>query len=462
MRLRSVRKPIVSILSLSAFFSFAAFNFTFFGVLFPSPVKADTIGTPLQVLIDRAKAGDTVMVPPGTYEGPVILSKPIRLQASGTVELVGTAEIGDKPILSILTNGAQIDNLILQDRRSGPETVSILIHGNDNRVESVQIASRGIGIKLEQSRRNRLDGIKIRAAQTFESRTLAFDDRGNGIELWDSHDNLILDSRIVGAQDGIYMENSNSTRLLRNHVSDSRYAFHLMYAIGTSLKQNESESNVTGAMIMETDNTLVEGNRFEKSSRNVHSQGILLFEAKHTRITANLLQGNRVGLYMEQSSDNQIDNNRIVQNFVGLQLIGASRNELHHNDLLSNVVQAQAESSADNRLHDNYWDDHAGIDFRGSGQSDLPYSADPFFLTLANSFPPFQLFFHSPGMLVLEELFQTDTKNWLSDKSPQMNPVHPLSGGGESGRGTLLLFSAVLFVVSVIPFLLSFRFLKKE
>lgn len=466
--LASVRKRLVFVLTVTGFLGLALLGLTLFGLpLLDSGLarhaKADTAASfSLQSAIQQAKPGDTVLIPTGTYAGPFVLSKPIRLQGTGNVQLTGDEALMDKPILSVQTDGAQIDNLSLLDRRSGPEPVALLVRGNNNHLSAIRIAANGIGLKLDNSRRNRIEGMQIAGAQTRFSRTIGFEDRGNGIELWDSHDNTIENSSIAGVQDGVYLENSNSTRLSGNRVSDSRYAFHLMYAAGTSLQNNESDRNVTGAMIMETDNTLVENNRFLKSSAHVHSQGILLFEAKHTRITGNLLQGNRVGLYVEQSSDNEITNNQISHNYVGVQLIDASRNVLHANDILSNVVQAQANASADNRIYGNYWDDHAGIDLTGNGQSSLPYRADPFFLTLSESYPPFQLFFQSPGMQVVEALFQTNTANWMTDESPLLHPLQPLAADRHAGPSGLLLFSSILFLLGAIPFFLHFHPIKKE
>lgn len=410
----------------------------------------------LQSWIDRAKPGDTVTIPAGIYEGAVVIPKPLTIQASGEVRIVAK---GEQPAVWIQSDNVRIQDLTVEDRRQQPDLIAVLVNGSGNQLRNLHIVADGKGLKLDGAHRNRIENIRIEGSHKSDSDPSSFLTQGNGIDLWGSHENVIVGSRISGVQDGIYVENSDSTQILQNQVTGSRYAFHMMFTHNTVIRANESVRNAVGAMIMGTDKTEVMENRFYKSDAHVHSQGILLFDAKNTLVAKNRIEGNRLGLYVEQSADNEIVENDIVQNFMGIQMLNSHDNHLYLNNFMSNVIQAQAEDSSNNRVHENYWDDHRGIDMSGTGRSSLPYRADPFFLTITTAVPSFQLFFDSPGMFVLQGLFKSDTKNWLTDESPLINPVSPPADAAGGGDRAVWLASAFLLLVSAIPF--AIPFLKK-
>ena len=94
-----------------------------------------------------------------------------------------------------------------------------------------------------------------------------------------------------------------------------------------------------------------------KQSENVNSQGILLFDAHATTVRHNLVEGNRVGLYIEEeSTGNRLESNGVSDNFIGIQLIGASNNTITGNRFSGNVADAQAQNSTDNEIMGNFWD----------------------------------------------------------------------------------------------------------
>lgn len=66
---------------------------------------------------------------------------------------------------------------------------------------------------------------------------------------------------------------------------------------------------------MGVDDAVVTGNQFVKQSENVNSQGLLLFDVHTSRVDDNIVEGNRVGFYMEDSSDNVLSNNRVLRNY---------------------------------------------------------------------------------------------------------------------------------------------------
>ncbi len=222
-------------------------------------------------------------------------------------------------------------------------------------------------------------------------------DKGNGIDLYNSHRMHLQDNAIYDVHDGIYMENSDAALVTGNRFERSRYGVHCMYTKGTVIQNNTGNLNITGAMIMNVQQVTMEGNTFAKQSENVNSQGIFLYNASGSVITDNRVEGNRVGLYVEQSADNRLDRNEVSSNFIGLQLINAASNTVEGNLFLGNVVDAQARGSESNDLSGNYWDSFSGIDTDGDGRSDIAYTINPFFQGLTQKRPPFQLFFSVAG-----------------------------------------------------------------
>jgi hypothetical protein len=58
---------------------------------------------PFQDLVDAAPAGSTLRPPPGSYAGPVVMTKPLTIEGGGQV----TIDAGDKgTVFSLQTDGA--------------------------------------------------------------------------------------------------------------------------------------------------------------------------------------------------------------------------------------------------------------------------------------------------------------------------------------------------------------------
>lgn len=105
----------------------------------------------------------------------------------------------------------------------------------------------------------------------------------------------IIALTVIAMHDGVYMENSDRNIVEGNRFERLRYGVHCMYTVGTIIRDNMGEYNITGAMIMAVRDVEVSANRFAKQNENVNSQGILLFDAVDSIIRDNVTEGNRVG-----------------------------------------------------------------------------------------------------------------------------------------------------------------------
>jgi len=396
------------------------------------------------------------------------VTKPLTLQASGEVVL-STAT--DEPVLTIDSNQVILRGLKLQDKRINQPLATLVIQGNQNLVEQVEIDTMGTGIQLRDSSFNELRHIRV-TGHVLDPNETAADighdhsahmqltqpqqnagvkaKKGNGIDLRQSHQNRLFDNQIINAFDGLYLENSHENLLEQNQVEKSRYGIHLMGTSKTQVLENEGSGNITGAMLMDTSSATVRNNRFLKQKGNPNSQGILLYSVTDSLLEGNHIEGNRVGLYVENSRGNEILNNQLMLNFIGMQVKDSADNQLASNAFISNVIQAQAQDSHADSFDGNYWDNLQALDVDGDERSDLSYEMNPFFLALTDAVPPYQLFFQSPGFVFLESLFASGSVQ-VRDTSPLMTPLpsDDQESSPESSRTQTGMLGALLLIISL-------------
>ncbi len=419
------------------------------------PVQAAGEPASLQALVDAAEEGTVLRIPEGRYVGPVVIRKPLRIQGDGKAQVVN----GDEgPVIRLEASGAELKGIGIEDTREDPDSVALEVAGSGNRLNNLTIATQGFGIRFYQAHENILEHIHIEGT-TVQATGLSQDEepveRGNGIDLLESDRNQIRNNRISNMFDGVYIEKGTGNRIEGNMVTESRYGYHLMFSRDTAITGNTGSRNVTGAMIMADEGAQVTGNDFAKQSANATAQGILLFDVKRVLVENNRVEGNRLGIYAQTLRDTTIKNNRFMRNFLGIQMTDAEGNRLTGNDFVANVIQAQAVAEAGNIIEHNFWDDFGGLDLQGDGISDLPYRSNSFFLSLTDETPAYQLFFGAPGMLFLEGLFGSGTREDLVDQAPLMKPraaaetAEPAAGG----RWASILCGALLLAASGLIFI---------
>ncbi|MBP1989523.1 right-handed parallel beta-helix repeat-containing protein [Paenibacillus eucommiae] len=409
----------------------------------------------LQLRIDRAQAGETITLPPGTYEGPLVITKPLRLEAEqdNTVVLTNNS---DQPALHIDTDNVAVVGLHIRDDAI-KQAPSVLVTGDRVLLEQLDIRTGSYGIVMQDANEGQVLENTIAWSLLEEGEAVKMSNKGNGIDLYNAHRNRLTGNIIKRVHDGIYLENSDENMVIGNHIELSRYGVHCMYTKGTIIRENSSHMNITGAMVMATQDVEVVNNTFTKQNENVNSQGILLYDAHNTLIRENLVEGNRVGLFVEESANNRIESNEVIDNFIGIQLLGSELNAINGNLFSGNVADAQAQNSTNNDITGNFWDSFRGIDTDGDGKSDISYGINPFFQGLIKKRPAFQLFFQSPGMMFLESLYQSKQSLWTTDYSPLMVPPVStrLDDKGSSGVQTGLI--GMLLSSSTISLLLAAR-----
>lgn len=392
----------------------------------------------LQSKIDSLPDGGTLQLKKGSYHEKIIIKKPINLIGEkGTVFSDCTSE----PVITIKGEHVKIKGVKIKTCKEKSSIPVIYLSGKNNEIEDITIETGRVAVKLENAEKITVKNIKITGME--EER---------GFDLWYANFNIFKDIKMDHVQDGFYMENSHFNTFIGNQISDSRYGLHVMFSDNITIKNNVSERNFTGAMVMGTSNSLLQGNKFIDNNQNVNAQGLLLYDVRHSIVHDNTISNNRVGMYMEDSSVNDVKNNRIIDNFIGAQLNQISHNKIINNLFIGNVSEIQALKGSNNLIKNNYWDASWKLDTDGNGFSNLAYHADPYFLNLVQQTPEYQLFFQDPGMVLLQKMLKSPNKKLIIDESPLMKyrlPNKTEANQIHAWKMSLLMIMGSLFFIFI-------------
>lgn len=360
----------------------------------------------LQQAIDRARPGDVVRIPSGVHRGHFRVTLPLTLQGEPGAVVDGEGE-GD--VIRIEAEGVTVRGLTIRgtgdslDRENAGLTVlkgGALIE--DNRLEDVLF-----GIYLKDApgsviRRNRVGGKELDIAR-----------RGDALRLWYSPDCRIEDNLVANSRDAV-MWFSDRVLLSGNHVSDCRYGLHFMYSDDNRLEGNLLEHNSVGAFLMYSQNLTVYRNTF-RGNRGPSGYGIGLKDMDGVDARGNLILGNRIGLYLDNSPGSvnvthHFQENVFAYNDMGVAFLpSVRRNRFSDNTFLDNLEQvavlgggAFPGNAFTVEGRGNFWSDYRGYDLDGDGIGDLPYRSESLFENLIDREPKLRLFLFSPAQLAIE------------------------------------------------------------
>jgi nitrous oxidase accessory protein len=406
-------------------------------------VQAD-VPFDLQAAIDAASEGSTLTMPPGTYVGPVVVSKEVHLIGetgpNGERAIIDGNAQGS--VLTILASGTTVENVVI--RNGGHliehEDAGIVIENAEdvqlvgNRVEDVLYGIKGVQANRILLRNNYIEGRNIDVAR-----------RGDGIRLWQSVDCLVEGNTVERTRDVLFWFSDN-TVVRNNHFHGNRYGIHMMYTDGMQILNNALEHNSVGVYLMYSIDVLIEGNTLH-ANRGPSGYGIALKDMDAVTIHNNYMVDNRVGLFFDNSParieiEQSIARNVMAYNDIGVLMMPAvQRNVLVENTFLDNLeqvgVKGGGSQSGDqlggNRWDGNFWSDYVGYDKDEAGiedgVGDISYRSESLFENLADRHPNLQLFHFSPVEAAIDMAAQAfpviKPKPKLTDAIPLMSPVLP-------------------------------------
>ncbi|MCK6391345.1 MAG: right-handed parallel beta-helix repeat-containing protein [Azonexus sp.] len=236
---------------------------------------------PLQPWIDLTPAGQTLRLPPGVYDGPGHINKPITITGNQQAIIDGG---GQGTILILNGDDIQIKGLTLRNSGDSHDALDGAIRAQgkrllieDNRIEAVLF-----GITLHQVEDSvvRRNSIRSRKAQDAA-------ERGDALRLWNSVRNRIEDNEIAQTRD-ITVSNSPRNRFTGNRIHDSRRAFNFLFSHRSVVDRNTLTNNSSGIVALNSDGMLIRNNRI-MHAMEASGAGIALKE-----ISAALIQGNEI------------------------------------------------------------------------------------------------------------------------------------------------------------------------
>ncbi len=381
--------------------------------------------TPFQSLVDAAPAGSTLRPKPGSYAGPVHLTKPLIIDGGGKVTIDG----GDKSTVFVIeTNGATVSGLHLTGSGGSHDSddACLNVRGHNNLIENNVIDNCLFGIDLKQSNRNILRGNRIR------SKPADLGVRGDGLRLWYSMENRIESNQVVDSRDMVVWY-SNGNVFYRNYGTRSRYSIHLMFANNNVVDSNRFYDNAVGVYLMYTENTVVRNNVISHAT-GATGMGLGFKEASGALIEGNEIIYCALGLSADLSPfqpDSKIilKNNRIAYNGVAIafnsDLEGYVVNGNSFEGNISNLSVGGAGSGQRNIWRGNFWDDYEGFDRNKDGIGDTSYDLYAYADRVWMEIPQARFFKSAPALEVLDFLerlapFSSPTL-LLRDEKPLFN-----------------------------------------
>lgn len=357
----------------------------------------------LQAMIDATPAGGTLRLAPGSYAGPVFVSKPLTLDGGGRAVVAGD---GKSTVLSVAANGVTLRGLRITGSGDSHDRIDagILLEGDDHVIEDNEIDDVLFGIHLKRANGSRVTGNRV------TGKALEQGMRGDAIRLWYSRHNLIEDNRFHRARD-LTFSNSADNRVIGNRFRDGRYGMHIIFSPRLRVEKNHLSDTGTGIIVLYSPDLVLRDNHVAHALTG--GGGGIVFKESHDALVENnevlhCSVGLRVDAPPESVGKLTVRNNRFVHNIVGLFFYGEEGGHRFfgnrfENNLTTVAISAPGAGSG-NVWRGNTWDDYQGFDRDGDGIGDTPHEIYLFADRIWMETPLATFFRNSPVLELLDFL----------------------------------------------------------
>ena len=327
----------------------------------------------LQALVDATPEGGVLRPPAGLYTGSITLRKPITIEGRGEVSLEGG---GRGSVIRIRGNGVTLRGLEIRGSGENHDTIDagISVRGDHNLIEDNTIEDCLFGIDLGQSNEN------VIRRNTIRSKPLDLGLRGDGIRLWYSRANQIVENDIRDARDVVVWYSAENL-IARNVVIGGRYALHFMYSEKNRVEDNRYSENTVGVFLMYSDGVELVGNEITRGA-GATSMGVGFKESSDVLLENNTILQCATGIYLDISPYEPDTNNRFLGNRIAFNSVGVLFHSDWHgnifegNDFEDNFTQVAVRGGGGatrHTWHGNRWADYRGFDRDADGIGDRPY-----------------------------------------------------------------------------------------
>ena len=381
-------------------------------------------GQSIQAAIDRAAAGDTVEIARAHYVENLRITRPLTLRGIDRPTVSGGLK-GDT--IRIAAEDVTIEGLIVSDSGDSlrEQNAGIYLQPGSHRavVRNCDITYSLFGLWIEQANDVLIENNLITGKREYQS-----SQRGNGIQLYNTHRARIIGNNISFVRDALYVDVSHNAVFRGNKLHHSRYGTHYMNAYDNVWEDNDTWMNRGGLALMEVRRITVRNNRAWANS----DHGIMLRTIQDSVVENNIVAGNQRGFFIYDAEYNALRGNAIIDNVVGVHLwAGSKNNEVEGNDFIANREQVRYVGARDmpwGTKSGNHWSNYLGWDRNGDGTGDIQYEANDLVDRLSWRHPMMKLLLASPAVQTLRlvgQQFPLLRAPSIVDPNPQMQPHNP-------------------------------------
>ena len=388
----------------------------------------------LQRVVDQAESGDRLLLQEGVYAGAVVIDRPLELlgNASSVIEGDGEGRVVTVAAADVTVRGVTVrhSGISLATEDSG---VFVTADGDRARIEGNRLEQNLIGGYLKGP-----DHAVVRANVIIGSSNPHVNDRGNGVQLWNTPGSVVEDNDIRFGRDGIFVTTSRNNIFRGNRMRDLRFAIHYMYTNDSEVSNNLSTGNHVGYALMYSDRLKI----LENVSDADRDRGLFFNYANNSEIRGNRVTGGAEKcVFIYNANINRIHGNTFSGCGIGIHFTaGSERNLVYDNAFVNNRTQVKYVGTRyiewSHQGRGNYWSDNPAFDLNDDGIADQPYQPNDLVDQIVWRHPMAKLLLNSPAVQVLrwaQSEFPALHPGGVKDSAPLMERPQSLSGAVPSG-----------------------------
>jgi nitrous oxidase accessory protein len=325
--------------------------------------------SPLQVRVDAAAPGDTLVIAAGTYTGDLLIDRPLRLVGEGRPRLVGS---GRGSVVRVRADDVAITGFDIDGAGGGDlgrDSAGIHVAARRAAVRDCRITNALFGVYLYAADGAVVEGCSIRGIPGRDP-----GEKGSGIHLWNTDGFHLAGNEIVDVRDGFYIQSSPHGVVRGNTARDLRYGLHYMFSNDNLFEDNTFAGAAAGTALMYSQRITFRRNAF-LHNRGFASVGLLFKNCDDVLAEDNLIADNARGIFLEGSNRDVFRGNVIAASDTAVVLYDSCGSvRFEGNSFVANLTPLTLVGRRTDTVFDgNYYSDNREPDLDGDGRGDRPY-----------------------------------------------------------------------------------------
>ncbi|QKJ24131.1 nitrous oxide reductase family maturation protein NosD [Poseidonibacter lekithochrous] len=330
----------------------------------------------LQDAINKAKAGSTIKLDSGIYQGNITINKALTI--IGKSDNVIIDGLNKDTVIQITSSNIILKNLTIinSGNRMDKIDAGIKISNSSNSVISnCTIKNTLYGIELAMVTNSIIENNKI------SSKDVDISLKGDALKLYYSNNNKIRNNEIYNSRDTTFAY-SHKNLFSQNHIERSRFALHIKKSHTNTIEDNHIIANSVGLIFAGAKKTTVQNNIITNSNGKA-GIAVLVKGVSDFRFKDNTLKYNNKAFYIDaKHNETEIKrfftNNDISYNNEAFHFHGAIKQNLIKNNTINGNIEdvvksVRGNTTSKNIVENNYWDKYAGFDTDGNNIGDTSY-----------------------------------------------------------------------------------------